>query len=527
MIRKIKNYFEAVRYLSFKQIFFRIYFRFFKLPIISSQYRELTLPERPSHIHVYSSNSVLLGPSEIEYRFLGTSKVFDRRTIPWSDKSLPKLWNYQLHYFDYIHALSKEEALFLIRDWIEKNKNKNEWEPYPTSLRIINWLIFLTNHAIRDQKIGHSIWIQHEELLKRLEYHLLGNHLWENYRALIFVALAYKNTSLLTEFENKLFHEMQDQILPDGAHAELAPMYQSIMLNGLIDLSEFYKLFGVRPKFPLADYINKMSNYLAFVCHPDGKVAQLNDSAIDFSLPPKAIKNIPVSSQLMKDSGHARLQTENITLIADVGPVAYSYLAGHSHSDNLTFELSFKGSRVIVDPGISTYEICEQRSLERQTAFHNTLKVKGLEQSDTWMSFRLGRRATSYSAIFEQSSSVTTLTGKYSYQDKGISVEHERTWELEPSHLRIKDLILSSKNAEAYLSLNFRPGLNVLTKNANEVEISDGSLVIAKIKTDAQKIEISDSFYSPNFGQKFDCQRLQLHFKTLEQKNINTDIYFV
>ncbi|HXW15896.1 MAG TPA: heparinase II/III-family protein, partial [Terriglobia bacterium] len=46
----------------------------------------------------------------------------------------------------------------------------------------------------------------------------------------------------------------------------------------------------------------------------------------------------------------------------------------------------------VVDTGVSTYEPGPERSYERSTAAHNTLRIDGEEQAETWSSFRVGRR---------------------------------------------------------------------------------------------------------------------------------------
>ena len=94
----------------------------------------------------------------------------------------------------------------------------NGWEPYPTSLRIVNWIKWalsppeprggfepgglpvragvgvlqgLEGHETTPRQILppdclHSLAVQARWLRRRLEYHLLGNHLFANAKALVF-----------------------------------------------------------------------------------------------------------------------------------------------------------------------------------------------------------------------------------------------------------------------------------------------------------------------------------------------------
>lgn len=56
--------------------------------------------------------------------------------------NLPKLWTYNLHYFEWLCVLDYEHATKAVVDWIEKvpaEVGQVGWEPYPISLRLMNW----------------------------------------------------------------------------------------------------------------------------------------------------------------------------------------------------------------------------------------------------------------------------------------------------------------------------------------------------------------------------------------------------
>lgn len=77
--------------------------------------------------------------------------------ISWNDPQCPKLRLYHLNYFDFLNvrfALPEEEsmlraALDIALNWRERNSTGTEvgWEPYPLSLRIVNWLKFLVRYG--------------------------------------------------------------------------------------------------------------------------------------------------------------------------------------------------------------------------------------------------------------------------------------------------------------------------------------------------------------------------------------------
>ena len=79
-------------------------------------------------------------------------------------------------------------------------------------------------------------------LNKICEYHLLGNHLFENFKALCFAGLYFKSKESGKWFNKGLRglkEQVKEQILQDGGHFELSPMYHCIILEGMLDLKIF------------------------------------------------------------------------------------------------------------------------------------------------------------------------------------------------------------------------------------------------------------------------------------------------
>ena len=66
--------------------------------------------------------------------------------IGWLGKEKSYLWKYNLHYFDDLNAINAIQRISwhteLVLDWVRLNISTNSlgWEPYPTSLRIVNWI---------------------------------------------------------------------------------------------------------------------------------------------------------------------------------------------------------------------------------------------------------------------------------------------------------------------------------------------------------------------------------------------------
>ena len=170
------------------------------------------------------------------FNFLNIKHKFE--DIDWNYSVFGKLWTYNLNYFDYLNQenISKEDGLTLIYNYIKSESClKDGLEPYPISLRLINWIKFISKHKIRDKKVD-LILAKHLFLLnKNLEYHLLGNHLLENAFALIFGAYYFGDETVYRTSKKLLASELNEQILNDGAHFELSPMYHQLLLSRLLD----------------------------------------------------------------------------------------------------------------------------------------------------------------------------------------------------------------------------------------------------------------------------------------------------
>ena len=140
--------------------------------------------------------------NEAEDLLRGNFKFLDRTEAvgwppSWYTRGAGRLWEYNLHYFEYLWALDFDSAKAVVRDWIANHPLERRaagWEPYPTSLRLMNWCaVFFARHRSRQSDSGafrdelwRSIYLQAEWLLRHLETHLMGNHLLENAVALAF-----------------------------------------------------------------------------------------------------------------------------------------------------------------------------------------------------------------------------------------------------------------------------------------------------------------------------------------------------
>ena len=253
----------------------------------------------------------------------------------WNDPGRDKLWLYNLHYFDDLNATGAAaraawHRALMVR-WVAENPpgTGNGWEPYPTSLRIVNWIKWALAGKALPPECVQSLAVQTRWLRRRLEHHLLGNHLFANAKALVFAGAFFVGPDVhgaagapeampragqaaptarqtaarpqaratkpavgpvgephgwLALGQRLLVRELREQVLPDGGHFERSPMYHAILLGDALDLINLALAYpdALAPELVALcrDKALAMLRWLAVMCHPDGEISFFNDAAI-------------------------------------------------------------------------------------------------------------------------------------------------------------------------------------------------------------------------------------------------------
>jgi len=507
---KISTLIHTIKYLKPIQVYGRglLYVR--KLfPIKPNWYPILGLSS--NSLVFESSIPFTVSKNENGFEFLNLKKDFGY-TIDWNYLEFGRLWTYNLNYFEYLDQIEVkvEEGKRLIDDFITQlPSNKIGLEPYPISLRCINWIRFFIRHNIENPIYDSILFRQLELLDHNIEYHILGNHLMENGFAMLFGAYYFNDLKFYSKAKKILIPELQEQILPDGAHFELSPMYHSTMLFRMLDCYNLISnndLFNKELKEIVSLKIEKMLGWLNLISFKNGNIPLLNDAS--FGVAPTVNQLNLYSKQLgfdskhivvLKESGYRKFETNKFELIADIGSIGPDYQPGHAHADTFNFELYVNGRPVIVDTGTSTYEVNETRFLERSTAAHNTVVVDNKNSSEVWAGHRVAGRAK---VTIKEDTKDLISASHDGYMKIGIT--HNRSFEVLKDEIVIRDVINTSGTAY----LHFFPD-ELFEISGNKICGKDYIIEL----TENDDFALFDSHYAPEFNRRIKSQSICIHFQ--------------
>ena len=515
---RIALFVNTIKYLKFKQIIYRFIF-VFKKYFICLNFRNKNF--KTSKIiwrdYIYK-NREYLGSNK--FRILNITLKFANH-IDWNYLEFGKLWTYHLNYFAFLNqkGISKHEALRLINNYVDRSQNLNYGkDSYPISLRGLNWIKFLSKNNIQNTRIDNFLYNDYNRLFNNFEYHLLGNHLLENAFSLFFASIYFKKNKFKLKAIKVLKAELEEQILDDGSHFELSSTYHIIIFERLLDTLLLIKLNNYCTDiYPfLFKKASLMWSYLNKISFKNGDIPLLNDSIYN-SLSLDKFKmycnvlNIKNSNIKLSQSGYRKWEFNDFELLFDIGEIGPSYIPGHAHADTFNFILYYKNNPLIIDIGVSTYDISDKRNFEKSTLGHNTISINGKNSSEIWSSFRVGDRA-SVEIVKESKNKIIASHNGY----RKIKAKHSRTFEKNKSTFKVLDEIVMKKNDKAYSSLYFDSKCNPTIGN-NIVSISDLRIILINhFNIKLEKIQIPDKGFNS----------LKNSYRLVSQVKINSSISF-
>jgi uncharacterized heparinase superfamily protein len=524
----VTQLFHTVKYLKPGQLINRLARRIRKPRLYSGAVLTPTVPKDPWVVHSAVKPCFVVDGLA---NFLNESGPL----LEWENPHKSKLWLYNLHYFDDLVAEGASYRAAVHKDvithWLDSDPplTGTGWEPYPLSLRICNWVKWMLQGNEAVDGMNASLVEQANALSQQVEYHLLGNHILANAKALVFAGTYFEgeqadkwlNTGLVL-----LDEQLAEQVLPDGAHFELSTMYHSIILTDVLDLIQLGQLY---PGSKIAQKVAHlrglaalMASWLEGMLHPDGEISFFNDAAFGIAPAPSAILDYAHKLGVVRAmadgglrhhdaSGYAAVHLAEQFAVMDVAAIGPDYIPGHAHADTLSFEWSLKGQRVLVNSGISEYGVSAERLRQRGTAAHNTVVVNGENSSEVWSGFRVARRARTFDVKTEQAGdSVTVKAAHDGYKRLRTKVIHRREWRLSSGVFEVTDTLTGKfKTAEAYFHLHPLVSAS-LQRGVVELTLADGTR--CELTVEGGELALEEGAWHPEFGISEINQRVVVRF---------------
>ncbi len=447
------------------------------------------------------------------FTFLNIKHGF-RDNPPWNEQGYGSLWNIQLNSFDYLlqDGMNAGQGIALMKSFIDSSqRNRTLYDSYVVSQRIFNWIKFISLHSVRDEEILRFLYSQVRYLCANPEYHLRNNHLLENGFALLRAAVFFRDEKVFKTARKILNGELQRQILFDGAHFELSPMYHCIQLRRLLESIDVLRQQN-KPEYLgflsfLEEKAGLMCGWLMNIAFDNGDLPQLNDSTDEshtwHSLFRYAAKlGIKCRSRQLSASGFRKFRNRHFELLVDINGLTPGLAPGHGHADTFHFLLHVFGSPFIVDTGVSTYSPGPERSYERSTSAHNTVMISNRDQSEVYGSFRVGRKAGVFN-ISENGSRISASHNGY----KTIGAIHHRTFDFGDREIIISDRIEPGNHLPASAFFHVH-------KNCS-LRLREGKLISKFVQIGfegAGSVQLCDTWTAPAFGIRLPAKKIRVDF---------------
>jgi uncharacterized heparinase superfamily protein len=283
-------------------------------------------------------------------------------------------------------AIARANARALVDEWITLSSHDSiAWRADVVARRIMSWLSqaplvledadlqfyrrFLRSLTRQVRHLRHTA-SQARDGVPRLQAAI----------ALSYAALCMaRQQRHIRAASKRLSDELTRQILPDGGHISRNP---GALIELLVDLLPLRTTFTARNLVPppaLLNSIDRMMPMLRFFRHGDGNFALFNGMGptptdlITTVLAYDDARGAPLANA--PHSGYQRLESAGTLVVMDAGAPPPMAVSQEAHAGCLSFELSAKQNRIVVNCGLPVASREGWRQVARTTAAHSTVTL--------------------------------------------------------------------------------------------------------------------------------------------------------
>ena len=442
------------------------------------------------------------------------------------------------------------------------------------AIRAVNWIFFYWHFKDlidKDKEFlnkfnnslynhGKFIYLNLEKGLGLANNHYLSDLVGLFYLGIYFNELKNNEVKKWLNFSKKeLEKEMFVQNNKDGSNYESSTSYHRLVT----ELMFFSMILGEKNKIKFSqeykERLEKMFEFLAKIIKPNGKIPmigdvdngrllilsnysswEVNDVRELLSLGGEYFNNtlLKNSGAIKKedklwtfnslsneeekyykesvkfdDGGYYILRNNDVYCFIRCGELSCKGQGGHSHNDQLSFELNIEGEDFIVDTGTGIYTADKDvRNLFRSTRLHNTVYIEGYEQNyfEENNIFEMNEETFAKCIKFEDS----YFEGYHQGYLKKLNITHKRKIKSKEKDLEIEDII---GNFKGTICLNLDPKVRVIKAKDRINLLRNNKEIIIELFN--QEVEIFESKFSTKYGEIQNNKRIEIRVKNKSKIN--------
>jgi uncharacterized heparinase superfamily protein len=296
---------------------------------------------------------------------------------------------------------------------------------------------------------------------------------------------------------------MEHQVRADGCDHEASTSYHRLVTELFLRATEAASALG--HSFPdwYRERLERMTGFIRDYTRPDGLAPLIGDADDgrflplgDYARDPRDHRGLAAepgtTSAAYPDGGYYVLRNGDVFLIVRCGDTGLYGLGGHSHNDQLAFELCAGDQPLVVDPGAYLYTADPvARNEFRSTSFHATLRVDGQEQNELGSDylFHMPDRTRAESLGFDERS----FEGRH----HGFpGAPHTRRIELADGGVVVTDEVPGEHDLEWTFPL--MPGCSVEVSGERATAMWDSMTL--EIEARGLVFAVEPGWYSPRYG---------------------------
>jgi uncharacterized heparinase superfamily protein len=281
-------------------------------------------------------------------------------------------------------GITRANARALVDEWISLNSSGDAiaWRADVVARRVISWLS-QAPLVLDDSDI--KFYRRFLRSLTRQVRHL--RHTFSEARDGVprlqaAIALTYASLCMAGQHgrirvaTNRLADELTRQILPDGGHISRNPGALVELLVDMLPLRTAFTARNIAPPQALLNAIDRMMPMLRFFRHGDGNFALFNGmgptqaDTLTTILAYDDARGGPLTNA--PHSGYQRLESAGTLILMDTGRTPPIGVSQEAHAGCLSFELSARLNRIVVNCGLPQIGRDSWRQVARATAAHST-----------------------------------------------------------------------------------------------------------------------------------------------------------